>query len=271
MRIHHPADHIIDSEQIAATSLQAEGGSVRLLAILPVLLLGFAILAFGATPEWARFGLQMGAVGLLLTWIAVQLRDSGSTLRMNRLLFPMLAVTAIAGIQLSFGTTVYAHATKLELIQYLAYAAVFAVASDWWQTEKSRDLVLKSLSVFGFALAMFAIVQGLASNGKIYWVLAPRFGGAIYGPYVNRNHYAGVMELLAPVPFVLATMRNRSLAYRALLIFMGTVMAISIFTSQSRAGMGAFVFEMLVLAVILLRGRRTIGTAAAISFAVVVF
>ena len=32
-------------------------------------------------------------------------------------------------------------------------------------------------------------------------------GGAIYGPYVNHNHYAGLMELLVPVPLVLSLTR----------------------------------------------------------------
>ena len=29
-----------------------------------------------------------------------------------------------------------------------------------------------------------------------------RIGGWIYGPYVNHNHYAGLMELLIPIPLV---------------------------------------------------------------------
>ena len=29
-------------------------------------------------------------------------------------------------------------------------------------------------------------------------------GGWIYGPYVNHNHYAGLMEMLVPIPLVLS-------------------------------------------------------------------
>ena len=44
---------------------------------------------------------------------------------------------------------------------------------------------------------MFAIIQNFSSNGKIYWVhspLSPR--AAIFGSYVNHNHYAGLVEML---------------------------------------------------------------------------
>ena len=60
--------------------------------------------------------------------------------------------------------------------------------------------------VFGALYAFFALAQELTSNGKIFWIHSPRFHGlgAIYGSYVNRNHYAGLMEMLVPIPLVLA-------------------------------------------------------------------
>ena len=49
-------------------------------------------------------------------------------------------------------------------------------------------------------------LKQLTSNGKIFWTHSPRFHGlgAIYGSYVNRNHYAGLMEMLVPIPLVVA-------------------------------------------------------------------
>ena len=43
---------------------------------------------------------------------------------------------------------------------------------------------------------------------KLYWIRTPRFGGWIYGPYVNHNHYAGLMEMLAPIPLIFALTRR---------------------------------------------------------------
>ena len=65
-------------------------------------------------------------------------------------------------------------------------------------------------SGYGFAVAMFALMQGIASNGKLYWLRTPQSGGWIYGPYVNHNHYAGLMEMLTPIPLVISLSRRRS-------------------------------------------------------------
>ncbi len=45
---------------------------------------------------------------------------------------------------------------------------------------------------------MFGILQHFTFNGKLYWVRELQYGGIPFGPYVNRNHFAGLMELLIP-------------------------------------------------------------------------
>jgi len=111
------------------------------------------------------------------------------------------------------------------------------------------------VTVYGAAVASFAVLQGLAPNGKLYWIRALEQGGSIYGPYVNRNHYAGLMEMLTPFPLVLAATRmtdgNRKIAVAGI----AALMAASIFLSGSRGGMVAFVAQMIVLGVLLIRKR----------------
>jgi O-antigen ligase len=110
--------------------------------------------------------------------------------------------------------------------------------------------------VYGALVAAFAVLQGLAPNGKLYWNWALAQGGSIYGPYVNHNHYAGLMEMLMPFPLVLAATRftngNRKIAAAGI----AALMAGSIFLSGSRGGMAAFVAQMVVLGVLLVRKRE---------------
>jgi O-antigen ligase len=105
-------------------------------------------------------------------------------------------------------------------------------------------------------VAAFAVLQGLAPNGKLYWISPLEQGGLIYGPYVNHNHYAGLMEMLTPFPLVLAATRftdgNRKLAVAGI----AALMAGSIFLSGSRGGMAAFMAQMVVLGVLLVRNRE---------------
>ena len=53
-------------------------------------------------------------------------------------------------------------------------------------------------------VAAFVVLQGIAPNGKLYWIWKLEQGGLNHGPYVNHNHYAGLMEMLLPFPLVLA-------------------------------------------------------------------
>jgi O-antigen ligase len=96
----------------------------------------------------------------------------------------------------------------------------------------------------------------LAPNGKLYWIWSLDQGGSIYGPYVNHNHYAGLMEMLLPFPLILAATRFSNGRARIALAAIAALMAGSIFLSGSRGGMLAFGAQMLVLAVLLLRKRE---------------
>jgi hypothetical protein len=52
-----------------------------------------------------------------------------------------------------------------------------------------------------------AICQYLSSAADIYWLRSPGTGGSFFGTYVNRDHYAGLMEMLTPFALVLSLSR----------------------------------------------------------------
>jgi O-antigen ligase len=118
------------------------------------------------------------------------------------------------------------------------------------------EMLAKLFAAYGAVVALFAVLQGLAPNGKLYWIWPLEQGGSIYGPYVNHNHYAGLMEMLMPFPLVLAATRftngNRKIAAAGI----AALMAASIFLSGSRGGMAAFVAQMVMLGVLLVRKRE---------------
>jgi O-antigen ligase len=108
---------------------------------------------------------------------------------------------------------------------------------------------------YGAVVALFALLQGIAPNGKLYWIWPLMNGGAIYGPYVNHNHYAGLMEMLVPFPIVLAASRFTQGNLKIAVAATGGLMAGTIFLSGSRGGMLAFGLQMVVL-IVLFRPRE---------------
>src|SRR3546814_13965145 len=51
-------------------------------------------------------------------------------------------------------------------------------------------------------------LQDLDNTTRIYWWREPLHGGWIYGPYVNHNHYAGFINMLALMPLALVLGRT---------------------------------------------------------------
>jgi O-antigen ligase len=80
--------------------------------------------------------------------------------------------------------------------------------------------------------------------------------GWFYGPYANHSHWAGLMELLTPLPLALMMRRRATPPQRILLGFALLLMASSIFLSGSRGGMVSFAAQVVLgAAFMLLRGR----------------
>jgi O-antigen ligase len=211
-------------------------------------LLLFGPLAFGAVEPWAIFVMQASAASLLALWAIRQFQNGELRISDNPLFRPMLAFGALIALQIVIGSTAYRWATSSSALLYCAYGVIcFLVVQSLRRTRQVRRLAW-AFSVYGFAVASFALVQSMSANGKLYWLRTPRSGGWIYGPYVNHNHYAGLMELLLPVPLVIALSRQVRGSQKRMAIVAAAVMASSIFLSGSRGGMTALAVQLSLLA-----------------------
>jgi O-antigen ligase len=212
-----------------------------------------APLAFGAVEPWAVFTLEASSMLLLWVWAYRQWESRQPSLLDHVLYRPMAAFFGLALVQWLTGTTAYRLETYTHLLLYAAYGMLVLVVTQSLRRPSHFELMAKLFTAYGGALAAFAILQGLAPNGKLYWIFPLQQGGFIYGPYVNHNHYAGLMEMLTPFPLALAatsmTSGNRKIAIAAV----AALMAASVFLSGSRAGMVAIIVQFLALGVLLLR------------------
>ena len=227
-------------------------------------LLMFGPLAFGAVEAWSTFLLEAGAATLTVIWLILQVRRGEIKIFGNPLFLPMGVFAALILVQVIFHFAAYRHDAVNGAFLYCAYGMLaFLTTQTLRRNSQARRLAL-ILSIYGAGIAMFALLQGVSPNGKLYWIREPRLGGWIYGPYVNHNHYAGLMEMLVPIPLVaslshLATTKERIAAGAA-----AALMASTIFLSSSRGGMLAFVAELVVLAVVLIRERQGVRAAVGV-------
>jgi O-antigen ligase len=257
--------NMADSER-AQLSLRL--GSVLLYGTFGLLM--FGPVAFGAVEPWSIFALEAGAFILVLLWLAKQFVDQELTIDRNPLFLPMGAFGVLILAQIALRTSTYLHDTIAEALLYLAYGMLcFVSTQSLLRSSQARKMAM-ILSFYGFAIAALALVQGIAPNGKLYWVREPRLGGWIYGPYVNHNHYAGLMEMLIPIPLVISLSHLADEKERLAGGIAAAVMAGTVFLSGSRGGMLAVLIEFLLLAILVTRQKRGVRTAVAVGvFAIV--
>ncbi len=234
-------------------------------------LLMFGPLAFGAVEDWSILTLQLGSATLFLLWAVTQVAHRELRLKKSGLYAPCALLAAVIAIQLFTGRTAYWNATFLNALLWITYGILIFLSTEWLR-RKSLRLFGVILSSYGFALALFAIVQDFTNNHRLYWVRVPRYPGWIFGPYVNHNNYAGLMELLTPIPLLLALNRSYSGTKRMLLSFAALLMACSIVLSQSRAGVASLVVELALVGILMAQAgtsRRKVGVVLG-SFAIAV-
>jgi O-antigen ligase len=228
-------------------------------------LLMFGPLAFGAVEPWSILALETGAILLAFLWIAKQWIDGEIKITWNPLFLPMGVFGLLVLLQILFRVSAYPHDTISHAMLFIAYAILcFLVAQTLLRGAQARKLAF-IFCIYGSAIAAFALLQGISPNGRLYWVRLPRLGGWIYGPYVNHNHYAGLMELLIPIPLVLSLSRLAPSKERLAAASAAALMAGTIFLSGSRGGMLALFAELVVLAVVLVKQRHDLRTAAALA------
>src|SRR6266568_1226113 len=225
----------------------------------------FAVAAHGGVEDWARAVLETGVGFLFLIWALHFYYNEQEQLAFSPLL-PPLAMFFLVGLsQWFFRATVSPYSTRIGLLLLLAAllflflcVQVFRTLQDW------RSFVWFGMG-FGFLVSVYGILQHLTFNGKLYWVRELRYGGIPFGPYVNRNHFAGLMELLIPlalVPLVLGKVRRERLAVVALFAVMPIT---ALFLSASRGGIVSFCVQFAFLVYLLLRRRGLAKRLLAVS------
>jgi hypothetical protein len=143
-----------------------------------------------------------------------------------------------------------------------------------------RDLrtLAPGIVTLGVLMSMIGIVQKALWNGKVYGFWEPINQGAVaFGPFINRNHFAGWMLLALPVAAgylasqvakgmvgVKPGWRNRVVwfsttdASRAVLTgFAILVMGFALTLTLSRSGIGCFLLAMALSAFHVLRRQQT--------------
>jgi O-antigen ligase len=222
-------------------------------------------LAYGTVHYWALGLFNLGGLAILILWIADGWRLGNVRVSRNLLQLPLLGVVLLGVIQmlplrdgsggllrtLSFDP----NSTKLVVVQLASLLVYFAATLVFVDTPHRLHVLVRTIMIFGFFLAIFGLTQSFTSPTKVYWMRELNQSTA-FGPFINRHHFAGYMELTIALPLGLLLAGAIDKQKWLLYLFLAGLMGIALVMTASRGGIISLVAEILFLVIVTAIWRR---------------
>jgi O-antigen ligase len=227
------------------------------------LTMAFTTLAFGTVDPWSVMVFGFSIITLFLLWAVGCFVDRKATFNLPATALPLLAVLIYAGLQ-SIGITDGAgkrwsismdvESTRLALEVACCLFIAFLLAANLFTNRERLTWLRNFLIFFGLALAIFGLIQHFTWNGKLYWFVDGTVPSATsFGPFVNHNHFAGYLEMIAPIPVALILTRAIRGELALLYGFAAALMGIATIVSLSRGGMISLISGLMFVVIFGLR------------------
>jgi O-antigen ligase len=190
------------------------------------------------------------------------------------LYWPFLAFLALAVVQLVADLSIDRVATREAVLKIVTNLVFFFLAGQLLSAQPENGRALEWLglivTLLAFALCILGLAQMLWSQWRvIYWTF--HVEGAPFGPYVNHNNYAGLMEMLLPISVAYILSRSSHSILRFLLWSGVILVIVSIWISGSRGATIVLLIEGLLLAGVLMWHRpRSVSPRSILVLVVVV-
>lgn len=230
----------------------------RFIILTLCLALVLSTLAYGTVHYWALAIFQASAALLIFFWIMDAWRSRLLRISLNSLQWPLLglillgllqllplrsALPALApGLEAAQSLSFDPYSTRLIVVQLVALFIYFAAALAFIDSPRRLRLVTNTIIIFGFALAIFGLIQSFVTPSKIYGIkeLAQ---STSFGPFINRHHFAAYMEMALALPTALLLSGAVGKEKRILYIFAAALMAVALVMTNSRGGIISLVAE----------------------------
>jgi O-antigen ligase len=225
----------------------------------------FTALAHGAVESWSLGLYELIVTLLVLLWAFKSIADRRLKITIPKLTLPIVALLGIGLAQsVSLGgpdsqvrsLSMDVEATRATVTVLFFLLLSFLIASNFFDSRERLQTLVRFLVVYGLVLAVFALIQHFTWDGRFYW-FRPTKQYSVFGPFVNRNHYAGYMAMLIPVPVGLILSRGVPKEAWLLFGFAAAIMGLTVVVSLSRGGMVSVFAGLIFVAV--MSGRRTLA------------
>lgn len=94
--------------------------------------------------------------------------------------------------------TVCSQATEAALYQVLAYLSIFVVMVHTLRNPKQVNRIIVVILTVGFLQALYGLIQFVSGHHRVYTY---RVSAWVHGTFINKNHFAGYMEMVILLMF----------------------------------------------------------------------
>lgn len=232
-------------------------------------LIVIAAIPYGTVEPWWKAAFVCAVFAICI----VALVSGSFRVEGGAILLPMLALSVLAFVQtLSLGSLEVAgfsvwntisadpYQTRFFALQMLALTACLALFYRYANTEHRIRVLVYTILAVAIASAVFGILRHTTQQqiGFVLPLLKPNQG---YGQFINKNHFAYLMEMAFGLGLGLAiaggVKRERLLIYFALLLPIWTALVLS----NSRGGILAMLVQI-VVATLFLMSRQSVALKA---------
>ncbi len=230
----------------------------KVIYVALILLLVLTPIPYGAVETWSTALWEVFLFALMILWGFLIVKDGRLKIALNPLIWPMLALVVVAVVQFlplvetGRRTISYdAYSTSWAAVKIFAFLCFFLLFSSFVDTDGRRDLAVKVIIAVCVLIALVGIGQSYI--GKALWQRGT------FGPFVNRNHFAGFLEMgvgLAGGLIVGRSVRRELMAVYASCVL---VMCAGIVLSASRGGVLSLGAEVVFLAIVAIPGLISSG------------
>jgi O-antigen ligase len=178
--------------------------------------------------------------------------------------------------------SIYPYAAKTELFKILAYIGLFYLVSHNLTGRRQINRLLAIIISVGCFEAFYGLLEYLSGHQYILCYRKKYYTDCVTGTFVNRNHFAGYLELVIPLTLgmmvyywrksppsplrggrgLIARLASEPGSKLVLLASAAVIMLLGVIFSQSRMGMLSVAASLLVMGFLLMwvkEGKRFLG------------
>lgn len=227
-------------------------------------------LMHGVVEPWSNLLFQLLVAALLFLWGYKAYQDRQLILWLPGIAWPFVGLIGVAAVQsvawvdrngLRQSLSYDVEATRSAVLTLCCLLICLLLAANVFNQREAWEGLAKFLPWYGMALAILAILQHFSAGNAILWIREIT-SSQPFGTFINRDHFAGYMELLVGMPVALIATRHIRGEGRFIYIVAALMMGLAVVLTLSRGGTIGLVLELLVIGALANRRARYLNKGA---------